>query len=341
MNHKFIAGVIFTLSTGVCVLLKRKADKQYLNKKAVDIVQDEKSTEDLVAYRDAIEAIVLRDHTLKTEKDKIKTTFDEWKKTNRIDQQKKDLYLQEDAALKEFKSTFGYSEALSDLNRQKQEALDAFKTSIDYDEKIEALKNEIEAAKKKWESQQSLFASTDDDISDTVSKVKHAAEDAKDAAIKKAKEQISNLEKQLETETSIWDKKIQKTKREYEEKINREKNRLHEKTKKRIADLDESVDKAHADIVDKIQADRSEKAVDAITFYEDNCKLIETHDRIDELRALEIYHNTSSIERIAWWFNEHKWPKWSVAGLGFTPLLAAEWLLSCYGRFVIDILKAM
>lgn len=341
MNRKVVAGVVFVLSSVVCALVKRKADRSYLRDAAADQVQAEKCTDDLVAYTKAVNQVGLRSQVLEREKKQLKEQFAEWKKAEGIEKKKKNLYSAEDKALKEFKKTFGYQEALDKLETEKQESLDAFRTSIDYDDKIEELNEAIKDAEKKWEDQSKLFSSADDGISETANKLKHAAEDAKDAAVKKAKEQIAELEKNLDAETDIWDKKIQKTKREYEEKINREKNRLHEKTAKAINKLDEECDQAYQDLCHDIQNKRTDDEFEAITFYDDNCKLIETHDRIDELKALEIFQNTPAHERLAWWFKEHHWGKAVVLGTGMLPALAVGFLVSEYFAFLLKIVRAM
>lgn len=341
MNKKFIAGVVFILSSAVCAIIKTKADHQYLTEKAAQIVQDEKSTDDILAYNRAVDQISLKEEVLTREKKQLKDAFAAWKKEHNVDRRKKDIYLQEDKALKEFKKTFGYEESLEKLNREKQESIDAFKTSINYDEKLDELKEAIKDAESKWEDQQKLFSSADDDISDTANKLKHAAEDAKDAAVKKAKEQISEMEKQLKAEEDVWEKKIQKTRRDFEEKVNREKNRLHDKATKSISNLDAECDSAYKDLTSDIQGKRTDEEFDAITFYEDNCKLVKTHDEIDELRALDIFHNTPTSERLAWWLTEHKWPKACVAGGGLIPVVAVDFLIYRYIRFLLSILRSM
>lgn len=341
MNRKVIAAAFFTLSTIACALIKQKANRQYLNEKAAEIVQDEKCQDDILAYNAAKEAISTRDAVLKREKSELKTLFDAWKKENRIEQRKKELYFAEDQAIREFKDTFGYDEAILDLEQKKQESIDAFKTSIDFDEKLDELKEAITDAEKKWKEQESLFASTDDSLSEVASKLKHAAEDAKDATIKAAKEKISELEKKLEAEENVWDKKIQKTRREYEEKINSEKNRLSAKTKKALSGIDEEVDLAYKDLTHQIQEKRTDEEFDAVTFYEDNRKLVKTHDDIDSLKAYDIFQNTPLPERLAWWFTEHKWPKWSVVGGGIIPVVAIDLLIFDYCKFLTSIVKAM
>ena len=341
MNRKLIAGAAFILSSVVCYVVKKRADKQYLEQKAADMVQEAKTKSDILAYEDALTAIDLHDKLVAQEKKTLTEQFAAWKKEKKIDQKKKELYSQESRAIEDFKKTFGYTEAIEELKKRKNESLDAFKISVDYDSKIEELQDAIEQADHKWEQQKAMFELADDDISETASKLRHAAEDARDAAVKQAKAKIKELEDKLAAETAEWDKKIQKTTREYEEKIAREKTRLHDKVQNGLNSIDQECDQAYRDISDQIRDSRTEVESDAMAFYEDNKHLVKTQDEIDQLAALDIFQNTPLPERLAWWFTEHKWPKWTVALVGFLPALAANYLITEYTNFLVKVMKAM
>lgn len=341
MNKKVVIGIILSVSSAVCAAIKLRADRQYKAEVCPELVAKEKCQDDILAYETAKKEIKLCKEVLAREKKELKSSFESWKKENQIDRRKGALYFAEDEAIKDFKSHLGYDDAISQLEQKKQESIDAFKSSIGFDEKISSLKEEISAAEKKWKDQESLFASADDNISEMASKLKHAAEDAKDAAVKKAKEQIAELEKSLKSEEDTWEKKIQQTRREYEEKINGERNRLKAKTRESLSDIDAETDRAYKDISRGIQQKRTDEEYNAVNFLDDNEKLIQTHDDIDRAKAMEFFYESTTTERLAWWFNAHKFPKWGVVVLGFTPVAAAEWFLACYAKFILGIVKAM
>lgn len=341
MNKNLIAVTTFILSSVVCLIVKKKADAQFLSEKAADLVQAEKSTADISAYEEAKKAVALRNDLLAEEKKILAEQFAAWKKEKRIDAKKKDIYSQENRAIEDFKKTFGYKEAISELNQRKDESLEAFRISIDYDNRIEELEDVIKKAEEKWEEQKALFELADDDISDTATKLRHAAEDVKNNAVKQAKEEIAELKKKLDAEKDIWDKKLQKTTREYEEKIAREKTRLHGKAENALSDIDRECDQAYHELENKLHDTRTDAQSDAVAFYEDNKKLIKTHDEIDKLSALDIFQNTPIQERLAWWFNKHGWPKWLVAVVGMVPVIALNCLTSAYTDILVKTVKAM
>lgn len=341
MNKNLISLAVLIISSAACIIVGRNANKQFLNKKAVDIAKSCTDDDDILDYEEAKKAIELFKETKKAEDKLLADRFAYWKKANRIEQRRKEFYISEDEELKKFRDDLGYGEALAQINRDKEDSISAFKESIGYDGKIDELKAAISEAESKWKEQEKLFSAADDDISETASKLRHAAEDSKDAAVKRAKEQIADLEAKVKDEETTWDNKIQQTKRSYEEKIYREKRRLNEKTERDIRELDAEVKSAKQDIIHEIQSGRSHEAQKAVDYHSDNLKTVETYEKMIDTLARDISFKTNLSHKIGWWLSENKIPKWLVAVVGFTPVAAIELLLVSYAKFMRDILWSM
>lgn len=341
MNSKLIAevstlGFMCALKT-VNFLAERKFEKL----RAMELAVAENSSEELAKYMAAKESLDLRDSVLARERKAFQEACKDYKKKTRFDASKAELYSEVDVSLKNFKESMGYNERLSELKRDAEDAISAFKASVNYDTVMDSLDKEIEAANKKWEAQEKLFASTDDDISDTALKLKHAAEDAKNDTIRKAKEQKDILKKQLENEQARFDEKTKATVREMEEKIAKEKRRLGELAEKRVNELERKYDEFKDKTLADIQATRTEAEADCVLMANDNEELVAIQDSNDYSRALEITADTPAAERLGWWLKEHHWNKTSVAIVGSLPVIPAGYLAYRYGKFVLDVMKTV
>lgn len=341
MNIKLIAevstlGFMCALKT-INILAERKFERT----RALELAVAENSSEELAKYMKAKEDLDLRDSVLARERKAFQEACHEYKKKTRFDKTKAELYSEVDVSLKNFKDSMGYSDRLAEIKKDAEDAISAFKASVNYDASIDALDREIEAANKKWEAQEKLFASTDDAISDTALKLKHAAEDAKNDAIRKAKEQKDILEKQLANEQAKFDAQTKSAVREMEEKIAKEKRRLSELAEKRVNELEHKYDEFKEKTLADIQATRTEVEADSILMANDNEELVSIQDSNDYSRSLEITADTPAAERLGWWLKEHHWNKTGVAIIGALPVIPAGYLAYRYGKFVLDVMKVV
>lgn len=339
MNLKLIAEVT---TLGFACALKTVnflAERKFEKLRAMELAVAENSSEELAKYMAAKESLDLRDSVLARERKAFQEACKDYKKKTRFDASKAELYSEVDVSLKNFKESMGYNDRLAELKRDAEDAITAFKASVNYDSVMDSLDKEIEAANKKWEAQEKLFSSTDDDISDTALKLKHAAEDAKNDTIRKAKEQKDILKKQLENEQARFDEKTKAAVREMEEKIAKEKRRLSDLAEKRVNELERKYDEFKDKTLADIQATRTETEADCILMANDNEELVAVQDSNDYSRALEITADTPAAERLGWWLKEHHWNKTSVAIVGALPVIPAGYLAYRYGKFVLDVMK--
>lgn len=339
MNIKLIAevstlGFMCALKT-VNFLAERKFEKL----RAMELAVAENSSEELAKYMAAKESLDLRDSVLAREKKAFQEACKDYKKRTRFDASKAELYSEVDVSLKNFRDSIGYQERMAEIQKDMEDSIAAFKASVNYDSSIEVLDKEIEAANKKWEAQEKLFASTDDDISDTALKLKHAAEDAKNDTIRKAKEQKDILEQQLNREKATYEAKRKAAVREMEEKVAKEKRRLSDLAEKRVNELERKYDEFKEQALTDIQATRTEAESDCILMANDNEELVAVQDSNDYSRALEITADTPAAERLGWWLKEHHWNKTSVAIVGALPVIPTGYLAYRYGKFVLDVMK--
>lgn len=341
MNLKLIAEVT---TLGFACALKTVnflAERKFEKLRAMELAVAENNSEDLAKYMKAKEDLDLRDSVLARERKAFQEACHEYKKKTRFDKTKAELYSEVDVSLKNFKDSMGYSDRLAEIKKDAEDAISAFKASVNYDASIDALDKEIEAANKKWEAQEKLFTSTDDDISDTALKLKHAAEDAKNDTIRRAKEQKDILEKQLANEQAKFDAQTKSAVREMEEKIAKEKRRLSELAEKRVNELEHKYDEFKEKTLADIQATRTEAEADCILMANDNEELVAIQDSNDYSRSLEITADTPAAERLGWWLKEHHWNKTSVAIVGALPVIPAGYLAYRYGKFVLDVMKVV
>ena len=339
MNLKLIAEVT---TLGFACALKTVnflAERKFEKLRAMELAVAENSSEELAKYMTAKENLDLRDSVLARERKAFQEACKDYKKKTRFDASKAELYSEVDVSLKNFKESMGYNDRLAELKRDAEDAITAFKASVNYDSVMDSLDKEIEAANKKWEAQEKLFSSTDDDISDTALKLKHAAEDAKNDTIRKAKEQKDILKKQLENEQARFDEKTKAAIREMEEKIAKEKRRLSDLAEKRVNELERKYDEFKDKTLADIQATRTEAEADCILMANDNEELVAVQDSNDYSRALEITADTPAAERLGWWLKEHHWNKTGVAIIGALPVIPAGYLAYRYGKFVLDVMK--
>lgn len=339
MNLKLIAEVT---TLGFACALKTVnflAERKFEKLRAMELAVAENSSEELAKYMAAKENLDLRDSVLARERKAFQEACKDYKKKTRFDASKAELYSEVDVSLKNFKESMGYNDRLAELKRDAEDAITAFKASVNYDSVMDSLDKEIEAANKKWEAQEKLFSNTDDDISDTALKLKHAAEDAKNDTIRKAKEQKDILKKQLENEQARFDEKTKAAVREMEEKIAKEKRRLSDLAEKRVNELERKYDEFKDKTLADIQATRTEAEADCILMANDNEELVAVQDSNDYSRALEITADTPAAERLGWWLKEHHWNKTGVAIVGALPVIPAGYLAYRYGKFVLDVMK--
>ena len=188
-------------------LAKILAGKKFEKIRAMEMAVSETSSETLAKYAKAKADLDIRDKVMAKEAAELNNAIREYKRTSGFDHKKNEFYLDAKRSLDDFKSSMHYDDILAEIQKDAEDSISAFKASVDYDNTIETLEKEISDAKSKLEAQEKLFANADDDISETAMKLKHAAEDAKNEAIKKATEKKSGLEKQLKTETERFEKK--------------------------------------------------------------------------------------------------------------------------------------
>lgn len=339
MNLKLIAEVT---TLGFACALKTVnflAEKKFEKLRAMELAVAENSSEELAKYMAAKESLDLRDSVLARERKAFQEACKDYKKKTRFDAAKAELYSEADIGLKNFRASIGYQEKMAEIQKDMEDSLAAFKASVNYDASIEALDKEIEAATKKWEAQEKLFSDASDDISDTALKLKHAAEDAKNDAIRKAKEQKDILEQQLNREKATYEAKRKAAVREMEEKVAKEKRRLSEVAEKKVNELERKFDEFKEQTMADIQATRTEAEADCVLMANDNEELVAIQDSNDYSRALEITADTPAAERLGWWLKEHHWSKTGVAIVGALPVIPAGYLAYRYGKFVLDVMK--
>lgn len=341
MNIKLISEISMAGFAVAFNVIKYAAEAKFERTRAMELAIAENSSDDILRYEKAKHDLSVCNDVGKREKKQINEAINEYKKNSGFDSKKANFYKNADKAIEDFKASLKYDEKLLDIEKDMEDSIDAFKASVNYDDTIEALDKEISEATEKWEAQEKLFSSADDNISEMALKLKHAAEDAKNETIKKAKEKKDILEKQLDAEKERFEKKKRESIRSMEEKIAKEKRRLGEKTNKSISDLEKQLEQEKDRIVNDIQSRRTPDESDCLMMAKENEELIRVQDANNKSRSLDICNETPQAEQLAWWLKEHKWTKGSVIFVGFLPLFPAGYLVYRYGKFVLDVARRM
>lgn len=341
MNIQLISEITLFSFAIAYKALNYAANLKFEKTRAMELAVAENSTDDILRYEQAKHDLAVCNTVTKREKKDLAEAIKQYKKDTGFDSKKSGFYRNAEKAVADFKSSLKYDETLSDIQKDMEDSIAAFKASVDYDETIEALDAEIAEATKKWEAQEKLYSTADDNVSEMALKLKHAAEDAKNETIKKAREKKSALEKQLETEKERFEKKKRESVRSMEEKIAKEKRRLDEKTNKSINALEKDLDDAKNRMAKDIQARRTPEESDCIVMAKENEELIRVQDSNNQARALEITNDTSNAEQFAWWLKEHKWSKGGVIFAGFLPFIPAGYLAYRYSKFILNVAKFM
>lgn len=315
------------------------ADNKFEKIRALELAVAENSSDDLLKYTKAKHDIAVKDAVVSREKKKLAEAMSEYKRTSGFNSKKNAFYVEAAKALDDFKASLRYEDKLLAIQQDMEDSISAFKASVDYDEVIEALDEEISKATEKWEAQEKMCDLADDDISEMATKLKHAAEEAKNETIKAATKKKEALEQQLSAEKERFEKKKRDSIRVMEEKIAKEKRRLDENTAKSVNDLEKELDQAKTKIMDDIRAARTEEEADCVLMAQDNAEFIRVQEANDYSRAVSIAAETPVAERFAWWLKEHGWTKESVIFVGALPLVPAGYLVYRYGKFVLDVAK--
>lgn len=320
-------------------IVKILADRKFEDVRALELAVAENSSEDLAKYMKAKNDILIKNQVLAREKKALNEAVKDYKRNTGFDAKRNGFYADATHALDEFKASLDYDAKLMEIEKEMEDSITAFKKSVNYDDSIELLDKEIEKAIEDYKAQEKIFESAPDSISETTMKLKHAAEDAKNATVKAAKEKKDILEKQLASEQERFAKKKRDSIRSMEEKIAKEKRRLDDKTMRSVNDLDRELDEAKSKMLHDIQAMRTEEEADCILMANDNQDLVDVQDCNDAIRAADIAVDTPAAERMAWWLKEHHWTKGSVLFVGSLPLVPAGYLVYRYGKFVISVAK--
>lgn len=322
-------------------LINYAANAKFERVRAMELAIAEHPSDDILNYEKAKHDLATFNVVSKREKKDLAEAIKQYKKEIDFDGKKSGLYKTAEKAVSDFKASLHYDEKLLDIEKDMEDSIAAFKASVNYDETIEALDAEISEATKKWEAQEKLYSTADDNVSEMALKLKHAAEDAKNETIKKAREKKDALEKQLAVEKERFEKKKRESVRSMEEKITKEKRRLDENTTRSINDLEKDLDKAKDKLADDIRAQRTPEEADCVAMAKENEELIRVQDANNQARAMEIANDTSNAEQFAWWLKEHKWSKGGVIFAGFLPFIPAGYLAYRYGKFVLSVAKLM
>lgn len=320
---------------------KSIASKKFEKGRAMELAVAENPSEELEKYVKAKHDLTVRNAVTDRERKSLNAAKKEYLKNTGFDAKKRAFHDEAYMALQSFKENMGYEEKLADIQKDMEDSIAAFKASVNYDDTIEALEKEMADAKDKWEAQEKLFATADDDISEVAMKLKHAAEDAKNETIRKAKEKKDALETQLGHEKERFEKKKRDAVRSMEEKIAKEKRRLDENCNRQVRDLENQFAEAQVKMTDDIRAMRTPEENDCMLMANDNEAFVNEQDCMDARRAAEIADRYPTSEKLGWWLKEHGWKKAGVLTVGALPMIPAGYLLYRYGKFVLEVANAV
>lgn len=341
MNIKVISEVAVVGLAATYKIIGYAAEAKFEKTRALELAIAENTADDIQKYEQAKHDLTICNNVNKREKKAIADAVKEYKKSIGFDAKKASFYKDAEKSLADFKSSLNYDEKLLDIEKDMEDSISAFKASVNYDDTIEALDKEIKEATSKWEAQEKLFNSADDEISEVALKLKHASEDAKNETIKKAREKKEALESQLSVEKERFEKKKRESIRSMEEKIAKEKRRLDEKTNQAINDLEKKMDKEKTRLANDIRNSRTPEESDCLMMAKENEEYIRVSDANNRSRAIDISNETSSAEQFAWWLKEHRWTKGGVIFAGSLPLIPAGYLIYRYGKYVLEVAKFM
>ena len=340
MNWNFISGAGLCGFGGLFMIIGSIAE-QYAWKRASERAVSERPLDEATDITRALSEIDICEKLEAAEAKKSKDRIAAWKKTNRYDEQRRDIYAAQAESIGEFKESIDYSTKKKAILDKAESELDGFKASIDYEGQISELEEKIEDAKEKFEKKKKLYDSADSDISDFAVDLRTDAEKTKNKIVGEAQAEIKKLKSRVEEERKRVDRVKQSELQQLETQLSAERSRLKDQTHKKLNTLDTSLADAKKEIERDIYAERSPEEAEAVEFYEENRQIVERVHTADVTRRDSIYKKMTRSEKVAAWLKEKNCPKWFAATVMFLPLIPVTYLVYSYSRFVVNTVKAM
>ena len=342
MNKSGIALIIIGACNLIGQIIKVSAN-DYAKERAKKDASDSVTEEEKYILDEAKKRCESYSKIMDRESKELQKELKTWKTNNNYDSRKIDILNASKQELNDFKAEIEYSENIQKLERNLKAGIKSFKDSINYDDEKTALEEIIEEAEDHYESLTEVFdiGEDDDDISEVTMKLRHAAEEVKNAKVKEAKSKLKALDKKLSDETERLTKIKDQKVRSLEETVKSEKLRLDDKATEKINSLNSEKDSAKSDIFKGILDKRTESEKQIIESHNDDVQLIRQQKDHEVTLAKDILKNKPQSQKIGEYLTSQDIPKWVVAFCGAIPLVPVGYLVYRYSNFMRNVLKAM
>lgn len=342
MNWKLISLGSIGIFWMIISALNEAANRQLsvdAGEKAITLHSEETNAE----LDDANSKIKLCDELNKRENKEINDQTNAWKKLNNYENRKREIHRAAENELVEFKDSISYYDKKQAIIDEAEDELQAFKESIDYDYEVKSREKIIDDAKNLYKKKCKVYDtySDDADTAEDAATMKAKAKAVMDESIKDAKAEINEFKSKAEAEKNKINRKKQADLRELESELQATKTRLNKQEAEQIAAIEKEYEDAKNDIRESVYLKRTEDEIKALETY-DQCKERLNDQKItDADKAMDIYNNTPTHEKMAAFLKKSKCPKWFVGLIAVLPMVPAGYLIEQYCAFVFKTIKAM